>query len=197
MNKEWFPEYDENKRTINLVEEKGDDKQSLKKWANGLFSDKEIDNLYSSMEGGKIDLGDTEVDRFVDGFMNDRADNCDFNCFSSTQSGEQDFNEKTEPEDFLNFVSSNGLTKSAMNSESLKDAKPFKSYFGYSVQGDLDHVSINAGKDHSGKSWMLTKNGIRPINADGSLGEGARFKFQKGTVYKAFGRTSKPDIIYK
>ena len=197
MEADWYPEYDENNRTIYLVAEKGDNKKTFKEWANSLFSDKEIDNLLSSMEGGKIDLGDTEVGRFAEGFINDQADNCDFNCFSSTQSGEQDFNEKIGETDFRSFMASEGLTEQPLNSETLKDAKPFNSYFGYTNEksGKLDHVSTNAGKDRSGTTWVLTKNGFRPKNSDGSLGGGARFEFQKGIKYSYTKKS--PDKIFK
>jgi len=162
-----------------------------------LFSDKQIDKLYSQKEGGKIDIGETEVGRFAEGFINDQADNCDFNCYASTQSGEPDFNEKTGVKDFRNFIASEGLSEYSVNSGTLKDAKPFKSYFGYTVSGSnkLDHVSVNSGKDRSGAQWILTKNGFRPKNSDGSLGGGNRFHFQKGFKFSYSGKS--PDKIYK
>ncbi len=84
MEGEWYPKYDEKKRTINLVAEKGDNKASLKQWANGAFNDKQIDKLYGSMKGGKIDMKDTYIGKFVEGFL---ADQDKFNCFSEVING--------------------------------------------------------------------------------------------------------------
>jgi hypothetical protein len=62
----------------------------------------------------------------------------------------------------------------------------------------LEHVEINAGIDKSGKNWVLTKDGFRTGNADGSLGPSPVFRFQQGTLFNSgFGGILKPNLIFK
>ena len=191
---DWYPEYDAQSGQINLVAEAGDNEASLRKWANGVFSDAEVSTLYGSMENGKIDLTGTFVGDFAAGFEAEAA-GCDFNCFSSVESailgtdksaGWGDVSE----EQFQIFASEN-LSESPANSKTLREAQPFKTVFGYTQQdsegnprsdGLLDHVSTNAGKDRSGNMWILTK--------DGTSGQ---FQFQKRNDYWG----QKPDKVYQ
>lgn len=51
-------------------------------------------------------------------------------------------------------------------------------------EGRLEHVEINAGKDRSGTTWVLTKDGYN-----------SKLQFQKGTEYGS--KYPKPDKIFK
>ncbi|MBK7094184.1 MAG: hypothetical protein IPH57_03640 [Saprospiraceae bacterium] len=157
MEGEWYPEYDEKNRKINLVKETGDTKKSLEKWANGAFSVKQVSDLYNSMsEDGKIDMSNTFIGKFAEGFL---ADQDEFNCFSEVANGikgnTRDKYGEGRGSDIKN-LSKIGYKESALNEESLKTAQPFKSAFGYTMKdsdgdyygdGKLEHVEINAGKD--------------------------------------------------
>ncbi len=50
--------------------------------------------------------------------------------------------------------------------------------------GRLDHVELNAGKDRSGTTWVLTKDGPN-----------AKLQFQKESKYGVINQT--PDKLYK
>jgi len=195
MEAEWYPEYDEEKKTINLVAEVefGDNKESLKKWANGLFSDKQIDKLYSSMEGGKIDMSETFIGDFVAGF---EADQKKFNCFSGVENGLEGSNSSNYgdgDQDMLeSFLNENDYIALPNNPILEKVAQPFKSAFGYTMRdsdgdlygdGRLDHVEINSGTDRRGRTWVLSKDGF-----------GARLGFQPNVKYGL--KQVSPDKIY-
>ena len=192
---DWFPEYDAETGQINLVAEPGDNEASLKQWANGAFSDGEVSTLYGSLtKEGKIDLSETFIGDFAAGFEAEAA-GCEFNCFSSVESAILGTDKSTgwgdvSEEQFQIFASEN-LSESPANSETLGEAQSFKTIFGYTKQdsegnprrdGLLDHVSTNAGKDRSGNTWILTKDG-----------KSGQFQFQKGSDYWG----QKPDKVYQ
>ncbi len=186
---DWIPKYDEANQKIFLVAEPGDNQQSLKEWANGAFSDEEVSNLYKNKKDGKIDLTNTFVGKFAAGYEAESA-GCEFNCFSAVESGlsgddkESGYGRRDESQ-FLKFVSMAGFVEKAANEKTRGDAQPFKSAFGYSKKGEpwvLDHVSINAGKDRSGTSWILTKDGYP-----------GKLQFQKRDDF--YGQ--KPDRVYQ
>ncbi len=203
---DWYPEYDSETGQINLVAEAGDNEASLRQWANGAFSDAEVSILYNSLtEEGRIDMSGTFIGDFVQGFVADGEGGCQFNCFSSVESGlgGKDISNgwgESNQRQFEIFVSENGLTESPANPETLGKAQPFKSAFGYTIpgtEGELDHVSVFAGRDSSGTPWVLTKNGYRSENADGTLSDDNRYKFQKGVTFVGFNGSLQPDKVYQ
>jgi RHS repeat-associated protein len=211
---DWYPEFDESTKKINLVAESGDNLETLKTWSNGLFSDFELSSLYknrdkSSGEHGKIDLSETSIGNFTQGFL---AKQKDFNCFSSVVNGLSVNDNKnwgdSDQDTFEEFLSSNDYTKSTAvcystkNCNILKDigggflmynAKPFETAFGYTMKdsdedfygdGTLDYVSIFVGNDSQGTPWILTKDGYDSV-----------YQFQKGANSNYDG--SLPDTIYQ
>ena len=138
-------------------------------------------------------------------FIADNEAGCQFNCFSSVESGlsGKDISSgygESDQKQFELFVSESDLAVKAFNAETLGGAQPFKSAFGYTIpgtDGDLDHVSVFAGNDSSGTPWVLTKNGYRSVNSDGTFSDGNRLEFQKGTTFNGFNGPLQPDKIYQ
>jgi RHS repeat-associated protein len=190
MAADWYPEYDEETNKINLVREEGDDLGSLLEWSNGSFDENELIEAYLHKDGDKVDITDFgPVSDFVEGFS---ADKDEFNCFSCIVNGtgaKSNWSESSQEEFQEAVVDAQGYSEESVNKESLDNAKPFQSVFGYSVPGNpekLDHVSMSAGKDRSGVTWVLTKDGY-----------GATLRFQKGADFTGgFNGVVSPDKIY-
>lgn len=208
MAADWYPEYDKETQQINLVAEEGDNLASLEQWANGAFSNEELSALYSSMNEGKIDLSSTFVGKFVQGFLADAdsGEQCQFNCFSSAISGARGesktsgYGDFVSQPDFQNFLFQDGYTIETLDGSISTNAQPFKSILGYAAPGNnerLEHVAFFAGKDQSGNSWVLTKNGYRNEN-NGKLGlEGNRYEFQKGANFNTTDqKVISPSFLY-
>jgi len=169
---DWYPEYDSNTGKIYLVKEVGDTESSLRGWANGVFSDSEISDLYGSLKDGKIDMSGTFIGDFAEGFKAGEND-CQFNCFSAVVSGlsGDDAGSGYGPGDqdlFDLFIAENGYSEKSMGDGGYDDLKPFQSVLGYTQKGFdgnyrkdglLDHVEIFAGKDRSGTPWVFSKGG--------------------------------------
>jgi hypothetical protein len=123
---------------INLVAEKGDNIESLKKWANGAFTENEINHLYSKLNGNKINLTDPYVDigGFFTGFVADSDEQlCNFNCFSSVISALSKESTKdantwagASHKEFLTFMSENGFSEFSLTEESIKRRSTFQNY---------------------------------------------------------------------
>ena len=203
----WYPEYDPITEKISLVKEERDNEQTLKEWANGVFSDKEVSKLYNSLSCDKIDLTETFIGDFVEGFKADE-DNCNFNCFNSVVSGLSaggGWSDDVSEELLMEFFDKEGYSEHSLDDKNIRKnldkAKPFQSVFGYSMKSEhgnevtgLDHVSLYVGHDSSNTAWVLTKDGFRVENSDGSLDDkGNRYNFQRGAT---FGGEDIPDKIF-
>ena len=155
------------------------------------LSEAEVENLFSSMKDGKINLSDNIAVGPTYGFTA-TEEGCEFNCFSSVASSLASDGTKWMDADQTDFreklVEGEGYNAAPIESGGLETAQPFVSVLRYPVPGQnskLDHVAIYAGKDKAGNNWVLTKDGYS-----------APFEFRSTTKFEGFNGTLDPSVIY-